>query len=250
MNARSFAFAFSLLAPVLAGAQTGPSEEDLETLRVEATPIGALPPIALAMPASRNHNYWGVRIQGGQREGRAGSDLAAIAAGVDFQYRGGSVLGFTAGYQKRDCTLAGQDCGAHALFGARARINLITGGPTIGALFRDYNATSTLGTEIGIGYAPKVLPGLNACTVDLGVPVSVAMAQRPRIVTFITPGIVWDMSCSPGGSRTRASYLTGFGIGLQQIKNRSLDAFLGIQKIFRDNTGYQIGISVTYIWLP
>lgn len=227
-----------------------PSDDVLQILRLESTPIGALPPIALPMPASRNHDYWGVRLQAGHRADRDGSDLGAIAGGIDFQYRGGSVIGLTGGYQKRDCDLAGPNCGGHALFGVRTRINLITGGPTIGALFGDQNATSTVGGEIGFGYAPNILRDINSCTIDLGMPLSVSMLQRIRVVSYITPGVAWDISCGSGGPPTGMSWLTGLGLGIQQLGNRSTDVFVGMQKIFRGETGYQFGISITYIWLP
>ena len=237
-----------LIAPARALAQA--SDDLIQILRLESTPIGALPPIALPMPASRNHDYWGVRLQGGHREGRNGSDLGAIAAGIDFQYRGGSVVGITGGYQQRDCDMAGPSCGRHALYGVRTRINLITGGPTIGALFGDKNATSTLGGELGFGFAPNVLPDINSCTIDMGMPLSVSMLQRIRVVSYVTPGVAWDIGCGSQGPPTRTSWLTGFGLGIQQLGNRSTDVFVGMQKIFRGDTGYQIGISVTYVWLP
>lgn len=226
------------------------SDNELQILRLESTPIGALPPIALPMPASRNHDYWGVRLQAGHRRSPDGDDLGAIAGGIDFQYRGGSTVGITGGYQKRDCDLAGPTCGGHALFGLRSRINLITGGPTIGALFGDKNATSTLGGELGFGYAPNILPDMNSCTIDMGMPLSVSMLQRVRVVSYLTPGVAWDIGCGSSGPPTRMSWLTGFGLGIQQFGNRSTDIFLGIQKIFRGETGYQFGLSVTYIWLP
>jgi len=234
-----------------AGIYAQASDDEIQILRLESTPIGALPPIALPMPASRNHDYWGVRLQAGQREGlRDGSDLNAIAAGIDFQYRGGSVIGITGGYQQRDCDLAGPDCGGHALFGLRTRINVLTGGPTIGAFFGDQNATTTVGGELGFGYAPNVLPDIKSCTFDIGMPLSVSMLQRVRVVSYITPGVAWDVSCGSKGPPTGMSWLTGFGLGIQQFGNRSTDIFLGLQKIFRGNTGYQFGISVTYVWLP
>lgn len=243
------AIACALFAPVESGAQV--SDDDLEILRLLATPIGALPAISLPMAASRNNNYWIGRVQGGYRKGPSGSALPAAAAGIDFQYRGGSVVGVTGGYQKRDCGLVETNCGGHALFGARAQINLVTGGSAFARLLRDNSTTSTLGTEIGFGYAPEVTPGMNACTIDLGLPLSVAKRrQRPRLVGFITPGVVWDMSCGSSGPATRKSYFTGFGIALQQVGNRSLDIYLGIQKVFRVRTGYETGISVTYVRLP
>lgn len=240
--------ALSLIAPTRSLAQT--PDDVLQILRLGATPIGALPPLPLPMPASRNHDYWGVRLQGGQRVGRVGSNIEALAAGVDFQYRGGSVIGITGGYQNRDCDLAGPACGAHALFGIRTRVNVITGGPTIGALFGDREATSTLGGELGFGYAPNVLSDLNACTVDLGMPLSVAMLQKIRVVSYLTPGVAWDFSCGSGGPPAHTSWLTGFGLGVQQFGSRSLDVYVGVQRIFSGNAGYQFGISVTYVWLP
>lgn len=224
---------------------TGPGFRPLE-----ATPVGALPPMPLPMPASRNHDYWHFRLQVGQRRGRDGGDLSAVAGGVDFQWRGGSVFGVTAGYQSRDCGPADPECGGHPFFGAGARLNFLTGGPTIAALLGDHTATTTLGTELGLGYAPDVAPGLNACTADLGVPVSVAMLERVRVAAYVTPAVALEADCSGGGHATRLNFLTSFGIGLQQLGHRGLDVHLGLQKIFRRGAGYQLGISVVYVRLP
>jgi hypothetical protein len=231
-----------------AAAQT--VDDELAILRLEATPIGALPPISPPMPASRNHNYWGIRLQAGQRNGRAGADLRSIGGGIDLQWRGGSIFGATAGYQTRDCDVAADgDCGGHALFGLRGRFNVMTGGPGLASDF-DYSATSILGAEMGFGFAPDVLEGRNACTFDIGVPVALAMFQKVRVVPFLTPSIVWDVTCSRNGPPTRASYLVSLGVGVQQLWLRGLDAYLGFQKIFRSDTGYHFGISITYIRLP
>lgn len=232
------------------GAVTGAAaqtEEQLRILRLEATPIGALPPLAMPMPASRNHNYWGVRVQAGHRDGRDGPDLYSIAGGIDLQLRGGSILGVTAGWQERDCDLVAGNCSGHSLFGVRGRFGVLTSGPSLGELFGDYSATATLGADIGFGYAPDIATDLNACTVDLGLPLSLAMLQRVRLVTFITPTVVWDIKCPKGGPPTTSRFLASFGIGLQQIGLRGLDAYLGFQKIFDPETGYHLGISVTYI---
>ena len=239
----------AVLGPRVAGSQA--TEREIQLLRLTGTPIGALSPISLPMPASRNHNYYITRFQTGLRRSSGGSNLAAAAVGVDLQYRGGSIFGLTGGYQERECRFAGASCGGHALFGARAQVNLITGGARMAALFRDNSTTSTFGTEVGLGYAPKVTEEINACTVDVGFPFSVAKRrQRPRFVMYVTPGMVWDMSCRTGGPGTRKSYFTGFGIGLQQLGNRSLDVYLGMQKVYRSDVGSQIGISVTYVRLP
>ena len=225
------------------------TQDQQELLLFEATPIGALPPIPLPMPASRNHNYWGFRIQSGHREGPGESAIPAVGVGIDWQYRGGSVIGVTGGWQKRDCGILGADCGGHAFYGLRSRINVLTGGQSIGSLVHDYSSTTTVGGEWGLGYAPDVQPGVDACTIDLGMPITVSLGQRLRIATFLTPGIMWDMSCSDSESPSRPSYLTGFGVGLQQLGNRGLDVYLGLQKIFRRESELQIGLSVTYVML-
>ncbi|HEX2721399.1 MAG TPA: hypothetical protein VHM24_00675 [Gemmatimonadaceae bacterium] len=239
----------AIAAPLVAKSQA--TDRDIEILRLEGTPIGALSPISLPMPASRDHNYYIGRFQTGQRRSSAGTNLAAAAVGVDLQFRGGSIYGLTAGYQERECRFAGSSCGGHALFGARAQINLVTGGSAMAGLLHDNSTTSTLGTEIGFGYAPDVTDGINACTIDVGVPFSVAKRrQRPRFVTYVTPGVVWDMSCRSEGPPSKKSYFTGFGIGLQQLGNRSLDIYLGMQKVFRADVGTQLGVSITYVRLP
>src|SRR6185503_3878473 len=191
------AAAIVLFLPLASNAQT--TDADLGVLRLLGVPVSALPPISLQMPASRNHNYFFGKLQAGYRKGPSGDAMPAFAGGIDFQYRGGSVIGVTAGYQKRDCGTIGVGCGGHALFGVRSQINLVTGGSIFAGLLKDNTATSTLGTEIGIGYAPKVAGDLNACAIDMGIPHSVAKRrQRPRLVAYVSPGVVWDFYC---GSR-------------------------------------------------
>jgi len=239
-------------AGVLAGSrelQAQIPQDQQEVLLLEATPIGALPPIALPMPASRNHNYWGFRLQGGDREEPNEAHLTALAAGIDFQYRGGSVIGITGGYQKRDCKLLGANCGGHTLFGIRSRLNMLTGGQAIGKLFKDYSSTTTLGGEVGFGYAPDVLPGVTSCTLDFGMPVTVSLGQRLRVASFLTPGIMWDMNCRSPDAPSKRVYLLGFGFGLQQLQSRGLDVYLGLQRIFRQGSGYQLGVSISYVKL-
>lgn len=233
------------IAPVASSAQG----REVHILSVQSTPIGALPPIALPMPASRNHHYWGFRLQTGRRGGED-ARLNAYAAGIDLQYKGGSTFGLTAGYQSGECGASAGECESHAMLGARTRINLFTGGPTVAAMFGDNSATSTIGAELGMGWAPHVLPNLSACTVDFGMPFSVAMLERVRLVTYVTPGVVWDVDCSDEGAASRASFLTGLGVGLQQLGHHGLDVYLGFQKIFLGETGYQFGISATYTLLP
>jgi hypothetical protein len=241
-------FAGTLSAPYAACAQ---ATQSLPVFAAEATPIGALPPIALPMPASRDHNYWGLRLQIGERRERGPEDLLAVAAGIDYQVRGGSIFGVTGGYQSRqNCQATISDCGSHSLFGARARFNIMTGGSAVAGILRDDAATSTLGTELGFGYAPNVTAGVNACTFDVGVPLSISMLERIRLVTFVTPGIVWDIDCSSENTPSLRSYLLGFGLGLQQLGFRGLDVHVGMQRIFRGTTGVQFGVSVTWVRLP
>lgn len=247
---RSRVLSFLLAGGFLFLPEAGMAQTEPVPIRAtEATPIGALPPIALPMPASRDDNYWGVRLQVGQRRERGPEDLLAVAAGIDYQVRGGSIFGVTGGYQwRQNCQNAG-DCG-HALYGARARFNFITGGPTIAGLLGDDGATSTLGGELGFGYAPDINAGENACTLDLGVPLSIAMLERLHLVAFVTPGVVWELDCSAGETRPQRSYLLGFGLGLQQLGFRGLDVHVGMQRIFRGATGVQFGVSVSWIRLP
>lgn len=217
----------------------------------EATPIGALPPMALPMPASRDYNYWGFRLQAGQRRDRGLEDLLAVAGGVDLQMRGGSIFGVTGGHQWRQhCQSTITDCGGHSIYGARARFNVMTAGPTIAGRWGDSDATTTVGTEMGIGYAPKVNPGVNACTFDAGLPLSVATGERFRFVSFLTPGLVWDVECSGQGKPAARSFFLGGGLGIQQLGFRGLDVQVGLQRVFRGSSGMQLGVSVTWVRLP
>ena len=127
---------------------------------------------------------------------------------------------------------------------------MLTGGQSLASIFNDPSSTTTLGTELGIGYAPNVLEGADACTIDLGMPVTLSLGQRVRIASFLTPGVMWDMSCSDSESPSGPNFLTGFGVGFQQIGSRGFDIYIGVQKIFRKESGYQVGISFTYVRLP
>lgn len=203
------------------------------------------------MPASRDQNYWGLRLQSGSRMQRGPEDLLAIAAGIDYQVRGGSIFGITGGYQWRQhCRPVLTDCGGHTLYGARARFNLMTAGPTIAGLWGDHAATTTVGTEFGLGYAPNVRAGLNACTLDMGLPLSIAMLERIRLVSFVTPGVVWDVDCSSENTQGFRTFLIGFGLGLQQLGFRGLDVHVGAQRMFRGSTGLQFGVTVSWVRLP
>lgn len=251
MRARSIAAAWVALPLVTTTVQAQATDAELKLLRLLSVPVTALPPISLPMPASRNHNYWIARLQAGVRKGPSGDQLPAVAAGIDLQYRGGSILGVTAGYQGRDCGIEETGCGGHAILGARSQINLMTGGSMFAGLLNDNSATSTLGVEFGFGFSPRVANDLNACAMDFGIPFSVAKRrQRPRLVGYLSPGIIWDFSCGSAGPKSQKTYKTDFGLALQQVGNRSLDIYFGMQKLFRGKTGFQTGLTLTYVRLP
>ena len=226
------------------------SQGEIHLRRLLGVPIGALPPVAILMPASRNHNYLVGRVQGGRLTGSAG-DRDAVGAGVDIQWRGGSSFGATAGYQRNECAIAA-DCPDHWMYGGRALVNIVTGGPTFAALIGDASATTTLGTEFGFGYAPNAYRGRNACAVDVAVPLSLSMFQVIRVVAFGSPGIAWDVRCPWRGNASGigASTLAKAGIGFHQLGARGLDVTIGAQKIFRTNAGVHVGITVSYVKLP
>ena len=247
-----FAMRAAALIALLAGfaqGQTDPAQLHLQ--RLLATPIGGLPPVAMPMPASRDRNYWGFRLQAGRHRRDDLPDVRAIAAGLDLQWQGGSVFGVTAGYQVPQCKPVTTDCASHLLFGARARAGLMSGGPTLAALIGDHTATTTFGAELGIGYAPNVKGLGDACTIDLDTPLSISMLQRLRIVTFLSPGVAWDVAClRRRETPSAASFVLGYGLGIQQLWNRGLDVNIGLQRIFREGTGIQFGISFIYVRLP
>jgi len=252
MNPRSMyaaVAAFMLTLPWVSNAQA--TDAELARLRLLGVPITALGPLSLPMPASRNHNYFIGRLQSGFREGPSGTEMPAFAAGVDFQYRGGSIIGVTGGYQRRDCGTLGSGCGGHAMFGVRSQINLVTGGSIFAGLLHDNSATSTLGTELEFDYSPNIADGIHGCAIGMGLPFSVAKRrQRPRLVGYVSPGIIWDFNCGSSGPPSRDTWKTDFGLALQQVGNRSFDIYFGMQKLFRGKTGFQTGLSFTYVRLP
>lgn len=243
----------TLFAALVALALVAPAEAqsvgETHLRRLLAVPLGALPPMGMLMPASRNHNYWVGRVQAGTQRGNLAGDYSAYAAGVDLQWAGGSTLGVTGGFQSGNCDPPITDCD-HGLFGARARVNLLTGGPTVAALVGDNSATTTLGTELGYGYSPNAVDGRNACAVDIGLPVSLSLFQRFRMLTFFTPGVAWDVRCfTGGGTGTAASAFVGAGIGIQKLFHHGFDVSLGAQRIIRGGSGLQLGVSASFVWL-
>ena len=244
-----FAALVALAAPL--GLRAQATDSELRILRLLSIPVNALPAIGAPMPASRNHSYLIGRLQGGLRKGPGGSAMPAVAAGIDLQYKGGSTLGITGGYQKRDCGTLGDNCGGHAMFSVSSDINLMTGGSLFAGLLHDNTTTSTLGLSLGFDYAPKYAEDKNACAIDVGVPFSVAKRrQRPRLVGYVTPGIVWDFNCGSSGPSGSKTYRTDFGLALQQVGNRSFDIYFGMQKLFRGRTGFLTGLSFSYVKLP
>jgi hypothetical protein len=222
---------------------------EIHLRKLLAVPLGALPPMGMLMPASRNHNYWVGRVQAGTQRDNVAGDYSAIAGGVDLQWRGGSTIGVTGGFQRGNCEPPITDCD-HALFGARARVNVLTGGPTVAALVGDNSATTTLGTELGYGYSPNAVDGRNACAVDIGMPVSLSLFQRFRVLSFFTPGVAWDVRCFTGGtSGAAASAFVGAGVGIQKLFHHGLDLSFGAQRIIRRGSGVQLGVSASFVWL-
>jgi hypothetical protein len=249
MRAALVVLAALILAQPAGAQEPGPGDQHLR--RLLAVPLGALPPSGMLMPASRNHNYWVGRLQVGRQWNNFSGDLSAVAGGIDLQWLGGSTVGITGGYQVADCEEAVTGCKGHPLFGARARFNVVTGGPTVAAFIGDNSATTTLGAELGYGYAPRALAERNACAADMGMPVSVSMFQRVRMLAFFTPGIAWDVRCPSGGTvGVGASTFLGAGLGIQQLFHRGLDVSFGAQRIFRRGSGIQLGLNATFVRLP
>ena len=247
MKRRCLLLALILIAP----RGTAQTAGDLHLRSLLSVPLGALPPLAMLMPASRNHNYWVGRVQAGTQWDNLVGDLAAAAVGLDLQWRGGSSLGLTAGYQWAHCAATVTDCVAHAMIGGRVRANIVTGGPTVAAIVGDNSATTTVGVEFGMGYAATAISGRNACAFDLGAPVAVSLFQKVRLLTFLTPGFAWDARCLFNGNRPGgASTFLGAGFGVQQLGSRGLDVSFGAQRIFRTGAGIQLGVNVTYVRLP
>jgi hypothetical protein len=133
------------------------------------------------------------------------------------------------------------------MVGGRAKLNLLTGGPTFAAIIGDASATTTFGAELGLGYAARADADRNACAVDIQAPVSLSMFQRIRVVSFFSPGVAWDVRCPTRGGTvgTGRSYLAGAGIGLHQLGHRGLDVTFGMQRIFRARAGYHFGVRRT-----
>jgi len=242
------------VTPLAAQSAPDPTPPRVESLFV--TPFGALPPIAPLMPANRDNHFWGVRLQYAHRARDRARAAGAVALGIDLQWRGGSVVGVTAGYRRPDCAAdpaaepaVAAFCDDHPILAVGGRFNFLTGGSGVVALFSDPSATNTLGLEIQLGVSPGIAESVTACSFGLGIPYSVSFGRTLRLVPFLTPQVGWSIGCSDAVSTSGTRGAISAGIGVQQILVRGLDAYLGYQRIFRSDAGHLIGLTISYVFL-
>src|SRR5690606_2161588 len=160
----------------------------------------------------------------------------------------GSTLSATVGYQRTTCEVG--QCNDHLMFETRGRFNFLTGGPTIAGALSDDNASTTVGFELAIGYSPDVAPRLNACAFDIGMPVDSGLLQRGRLVVLAKSSVTWAFHRGGASQGLATTWLGSMGVGLQQLGLRGIDVAMGFKKLFRDDSVYVFGISVSYLLLP
>lgn len=221
------------------------------------TPLGALPPAAPAMPTSRDDTLLvGVRLQYAARALPAGHHLTSYGVGTDVQIQGRTILSGLVGYQSADaglCVVTG--CKDHRVMAAvRFISNMVTTRPFVHVPFFGGNsATGSAGLEIGGGWGGKAFDENQHWSADVSVPLSLSVGQRIRVEPFAAPALAAAWGSSSRGWRYKQRFLTGGGIGLQEIGQligvRGLDLTVSVQRLF-DPHGTAVGITASWIHLP
>ena len=239
-------------------AQREPNGLPASLASLAATPLGALPPGAPAMPASRDDTLlFGVRVQYAVRQLPNANRLTSYGFGGDLQVQGRSIFSGVVGYQTLDrsvCDTAPSCKDRRLMAGARFIGNLVTTRPFLRLPFFSGNsATGSAGFEIGAGWGQKAFGEPQHWTADVTVPLSLSVGQGIRVVPFAAPALAGVWGVSSRGWRYRQRFMVSGGLGLQEIGQslglRGLDLTFSLQRAF-DPHGTVLGITASWIRVP
>jgi hypothetical protein len=224
---------------------------------IASTPLGALTPVGPVMAASRDDALLlGFRLQYGSRDLPLGRSLTSYGLATTAQIEGAAVIAGTVGYQRGDADLCAQpSCDTHRLMaGLRYSSNLVTTRPFLRIPFFNQNdATGTAALEFGAGWANKGFGEKQHWTADMTVPLSLAVGQKMRIVTFATPSVVMAWGTTERRWSRGQRFLVGGGVTAQEIGQwvglAGLDVSFALQRAFSP-FGTTLGFTVAWAHVP
>jgi hypothetical protein len=224
---------------------------------IASTPLGALTPVGPAMATSRDDALlFGLRLQYGSRALPAERRLTAYGVSTNVQIEGGALISATIGQQRGDASICEQStCDAHRLMaGLRYSSNFVTTRPFVKLpFFGENDATGTAALEFGGGWANTGFGERQHWTADVTVPLSVAVGQHVRFVTFATPTVVMAWGTTERRWSRGQRFLMGGGVTAQEIGQwigvQGLDLSLALQRAFSPY-GSTLGVSLTWMHVP
>jgi len=248
----------ALLVSRALGAQSTDTETGLSrTLAaIASTPLGALTPVGPVMPTSRDDTLLvGFRVQYGSRALDGGHSLRAYGLVGNLQIEGGPLLSGTVGYQSGDADICAQPCDTDRLMaGLRYSSYLVTTRPFLRVpFFTENDATGTATLEFGAGWADAAFGEREHWTLDITVPLSLAVGQSIRVVPFATPSfaVAWGTTDRQWSRGQR--FLVGGGVTVQEIGRfvglTGLDVTAALQRAFSPH-GTTLGLTVSWMHVP
>ena len=240
------------------GAQSTETETGLSrTLAaIASTPLGALTPVGPVMPTSRDDTLLvGFRVQYGSRALDGGHRLRSYGLVGNLQIEGGPLLSGTVGYQYGDAAICTEACDTNRLMaGLRYSTYLVTTRPFLRVpFFNENDATGTATLELGAGWADAAFNERQHWTVDITVPLSLAVGQSIRVVPFATPtfAVAWGTTDRQWSRGQR--FLVGGGVTVQEIGRfvglTGLDVTAALQRAFSPH-GTTLGLTGSWMHVP
>lgn len=224
---------------------------------IASTPLGAFTATGPVMATSGDDKFlFGFRLRYGSHDLPQRRSLSSYGLTGLMQIEGGALIAGTFGYQHGEseiCALS--DCDANRVMaGIRYANNLVTTRPFMRVPgFTENDATGTMALEFGAGWAEKGFGEGQHWTADITVPLSLAVGQQIRVVTFATPAVVMAWGTTDRRWSRGQRVMLGGGVTLQEIGQvlgmTGLDVSLGFQRVFSP-FGTTLGATVTWMHVP
>ena len=224
---------------------------------IASTPLGAFTSTGPVMATSGDDKFlFGFRLQYGSHDLPQQRSLTSYGLTGLVQIEGGALISGTFGHQRGDseiCAVAGCDVN-RVMAGLRYSNNVVTTRPFLRVPgFTENDATGTMALEFGAGWAEQAFGEKPHWTADITVPLSLAVGQRVRVVTFATPAVVVAWGTTERKWSRGQRIMLGGGVTLQEIGQligrTGLDLSVGFQRAFSP-FGTTLGATVSWMNVP
>lgn len=246
-----------LLAPDGATAQTTGLGLSRTLAAIASTPLGAFTATGPVMATSGDDKLlFGFRLNYGSHDLPQQRSLTSYGLTGLVQIEGGALIAGTFGYQRgasEICAVASCDAN-RVMAGLRYANNVVTTRPFLRVPgFTENDATGTMALELGAGWAEAGFGERQHWTADITVPLSLAVGQQIRVVTFATPAVVVAWGTTERQWSRGQRIMLGGGVTLQEIGQvigmTGLDLSVGFQRAFSP-FGTTLGATVSWMRVP